>query len=133
MTKKILLVTGANRLLGSNLCLAAAKRDYEVRALMRSPRGCAAFTAAGISLLQGDVTDLESIRAAAGGASDIVHTAAVLGGTWSKATPSDYWDVNYRGTVNVMEAARREGVERMVDLDTLAILGTDARGAAAAP
>jgi dihydroflavonol-4-reductase len=122
MTKKILLVTGANGLLGSNLCLAAAKRGYEVRALMRLPQGCAAFTAAGISLLRGDVTDLESIRGAARGASDIVHAAAVLGGTWSKATPSDYWDVNYRGTLNVMEAARREGVEHLVDLDTLAIL-----------
>src|ERR1700722_1371903 len=122
MTKKILLVTGANGLLGSNLCLAAARRGYEVRALMRAPQRCAAFTTAGLSLLRGDVTDLESIRAAARGASGIVHAAAVLGGTWSKATPQDYWDVNYRGTVNVMEAAHREGVARMVDLDTLAIL-----------
>jgi dihydroflavonol-4-reductase len=68
MTKKILLVTGANGLLGSNLCLAAAQRGYEVRAMMRAPQRCAAFTAAGISLLRGDVTDLESIRAAARGA-----------------------------------------------------------------
>src|SRR5260370_27538555 len=105
MTKKSLLVTGANGLLGSNLCLAAAKRDYEVRALMRSPQGCSAFTAAGISLLQGDVTDLESIRAAARGASGIVHAAAVLGGTSSTATPSAYCDVNYRATLNVLAAA----------------------------
>jgi dihydroflavonol-4-reductase len=122
MTNKILLVTGANGLLGSNLCLAAARRGYEVRALMRAPQSCAAFTAAGIAVHRGDVTDLESIRAAASGAGGIVHAAAVLGGTWSKATPKDYWDVNYRGTVNVMEVAHREAVARIVDLDTLAIL-----------
>lgn len=122
MTKNILLVTGANGLLGSNLCIAAAQRGYEVRALMRAPQTCAAFTAACITVLRGDVTDPGSVRAAARGARGIVHAAAVLGGTWSKATASDYWDVNYQGTVNVMEAARLEGVARMVDLDSLAIL-----------
>jgi len=122
MTKEILLITGANGLLGSKLSLAAAERGYEVRALMRSPEPCAEFEQAGIRLVRGDVTDLASVRAAAQGVDAIVHAAAVLGGTWSKAVPSDYWDVNYQGTVNVMEAARLEGVAPMVDLDTLAIL-----------
>ena len=120
--KEVLLVTGANGLVGSNLCLAAAQAGYDVRALVRPTSECAPLQAAGITVVRGDVTLKESVFEAAQGASLIVHAAAVLGGTWSASKPEDFWNVNYHGTVHVMDAARHVGARRMIDLDSLAIL-----------
>jgi dihydroflavonol-4-reductase len=120
--KEVLLVTGANGLVGSNLCLSAAKAGYQVRALVRPNSECAALLEADIEVVRGDVTLKESVFEAAQGASAIVHAAAVLGGTWSVSTPEDFWSVNYHGTVHVMEAARHVGARRLIDLDSLAIL-----------
>jgi dihydroflavonol-4-reductase len=120
--KEILLVTGANGLLGSNLCLAAAQGGYDVRAMVRASGERGALQRSGITVFPGDVTIKQSVLDAAQGASAIIHAAAVLGGTWSTAHPQDFWNVNYQGTVNVMEAARQVGARRLINLDTLAIL-----------
>jgi dihydroflavonol-4-reductase len=120
--KEVLLVTGANGLVGSNLCLTAAKAGYDVRALVRPNSECAPLQEAGITVVRGDVTLKESVFDAAEGASVIVHAAAVLGGTWSVSKSEDFWNVNYHGTLHVMEAARRMGARRLIDLDSLAIL-----------
>jgi nucleoside-diphosphate-sugar epimerase len=120
--KEVLLVTGANGLVGSNLCLTAAQAGYEVRALVRANGECGPLQQAGIAIIRGDVTSKQSMLEAARGVSAIVHSAAVLGGTWSTAKPQEFWDVNYHGTVNVMEAARQVGARRLIDLDSLAII-----------
>src|SRR5215469_8380601 len=105
MEKGLLLVTGATGLVGSTLCIAAQKSGYRVRALVRSPADTKALHQAGVEIVAGDVTDRDSVLRAAKGVPDIVHCAAVLGGTWSKATPEGFWSVNYRGVVNVLDAA----------------------------
>src|SRR5690242_14590629 len=99
MDKGLLLVTGATGLVGSTLCLAARKAGYRVRALARSLADTEPLRKAEVELVSGDVTDRESLLRAAKGVQDIVHCAAVIGGTWSKATPKDFWSVNYDGVV----------------------------------
>lgn len=122
MTKKTLLITGATGLVGSNLSVQAANAGYHVRALVRSLDNVEPLRRANIEVVRGDITDLDSLLRAARGVEGIIHTAAVIGGTWSKATPEDFWAANYHGSVNVFEAGRQAGVRRVVDLDTLAIL-----------
>jgi dihydroflavonol-4-reductase len=122
MDKGLLLVTGATGLVGSTLCLAARKAGYRVRALARSLADTEPLRKAEVELVSGDVTDRDSLVRAAKGVQDIVHCAAVIGGTWSKATPQDFWSVNYEGVVNVLEAAKANGVRRSVCYSSKAIL-----------
>jgi len=122
MSKGTLLVTGATGLVGSTLCLAARKAGYRVRALVRSLADTEPLKKAELELVTGDVTDLDSLVRAAKGVQDIVHCAAVIGGTWSKATPADFWSVNYEGVVNVLDAAKANGVRRSVCYSSMAIL-----------
>jgi nucleoside-diphosphate-sugar epimerase len=107
-----LLLTGATGLVGSTLCIAARRAGHRVRGLVHSLAGTEPLGKAGVELVAGDVTDRESLVRAARGVRDIVHCAAVIGGTWSKATPEDFWSVNYQGVVNVLDAARQSGVRR---------------------
>lgn len=122
MAGETLLITGATGLVGSNLCIKAAHAGYRVRAMVRNPIGTEPLKQPGIEVIIGDVTDRDSLLRAAKGATGILHCAAVLGGTWSKSTPEEFWAVNYHGVVNVMEAAKQRGVRRVVDVDTLAVM-----------
>jgi dihydroflavonol-4-reductase len=122
MDKGALLVTGATGLVGSNLCLTALKAGYRVRGLVRSTTGTEPLRKAGVELVIGDMTNAASLDAAAKGVQDIVHAAAVIGGTWSKSKPEDFWNVNYHGVLNLLDAAKKAGVRRNVCYSTIGIL-----------
>lgn len=119
------LVTGATGSVGSNVCALAAARGMEVRALVRPDTDATKLAAGGARIVPGDVTDLESLIAAADGVDAIVHSAAVVGGTWSTATPQDFETVNRGGTVNVLDAAQRLGVGKVVALSTAVVCDQD--------
>ena len=93
-----------------------------MRGLVRSPEDTGTLVEAGVELVTGDVTNAGSMVRAAQGVQDIIHTAAVIGGTWSKSKPEDFWAVNYQGTINVLDAARAAGARRCVLYSSLAIL-----------
>jgi dihydroflavonol-4-reductase len=116
-----ILVTGATGLVGSNVCRLAAEAGHRVRALVRSPAAAAPLEAAGADVVTGDVTDPDSIMRAAKGVNGVIHTAALLGGTWTRATPEDFFRVNYEGAVAVLDAARPERLPTVL-LSTYGIL-----------
>jgi CDP-paratose 2-epimerase len=60
----------------------------------------------GVTLIVGDVRDLDAVSAAAADVSEIYHFAAQVAVTTSLEHPFDDFDVNARGTLNVLEAAR---------------------------
>jgi dihydroflavonol-4-reductase len=115
----LLLVTGGTGLTGSTIALTAAAQGRPVRALVRGP--AQPLSDAGVELVRGDVTDLDSLDTAMAGVSEVVHAAAILGGTWATATPEQMWAVNHDGALNVLDAATRAGVRRCVQLDSNAI------------
>lgn len=118
MSKGTLLVTGATGLVGSNVCEIGVKKGYRVRALVRSRVDTEFLTAVGAELAIGDVTDVASIDKAMKGADFVIHGAAQIGGSWSKATPTDYENSNQWGSINTFAAAERAGVRRTVALLT---------------
>lgn len=109
-----LLVTGATGSVGSNVVAQALAAGQHVRALVRAEADAARLTALGAEAVRGDVTDPASLAAAADGVSGVVHCAAQIGGSWSTATAQDFEDVNQCGTINVLDAARTAGAERVV-------------------
>jgi len=118
----LLLVTGGTGLAGSTVALLAARQRRPVRALVRGRPDLTPLTGAGVEIVQGDICDPDSLDRAMRGVSGVIHTAAALGGTWSKNTPDDMWRVNHGGALNVLDAAARAGVRRTVLIDSQSVI-----------
>ncbi len=111
-----ILVTGSTGSVGSNVCRLAARPGRRVRALVRPGTEPAPLIQCGAEPVIGDVTDPYSVDLAMDGVDGVVHCAAQIGGMWSTARPEDYEAVNHQGSVNVLDAAERAGVRRIVML-----------------
>ena len=117
-----ILVTGGTGLAGSNIAVLLREKGYRVRALVRRTDGTESLVEKGIEVMTGDITDPASLDRAMASASGVIHAAAALGGTWSSFGPDDFWAVNHQGTLNVLDAAKKAGVEKTVVIDTHSIL-----------
>lgn len=121
MSFEKILVTGASGLLGSNICRVAVEQGRQVRGMVRKAADADVLKSLGIEPVLGDVTDLDSMRRAAAGVDGVIHSAAVIGGTWSTATEEEFEEINYQGAINALDAARDAGAKRTVLIGTLAI------------
>ena len=114
------LVTGASGFLGSAVARSLLARGLEVRALIRptSPRGN--LSGLGFEVVQGDLTDAASLATALKGMRHLFHVAADYR-LWAP-DPSVMTRANVEGTRNLMRAALKEGVERIVHTSSVATL-----------
>ena len=103
------LVTGGGGFLGGHVASLFAKRGDEVSILGR--RVYPQAEAAGMASIQADVRDRVAVSQACSGMDVVVHTAGVPG-IWGKR--KTFWDINYQGTRNVIDACRENGVGRLV-------------------
>ena len=124
----VFLVTGGAGFIGSNLCEAILNMGYSVRCLddfstgkreniapfLQNPAFC---------LIEGDIRDLSTCKAACKGARYVLHQAAWGSVPRSVEMPLVYEDINIRGTLNMMEAARCAGVRRFVYASSSSIYG----------
>lgn len=114
----MIVVTGASGYLGSHIVNRLAQEGRPVRAMVHSvPRAKNEGRLAGLSIdwVQADVTDPSSLVQAFEGSTSIIHTVAIAiekGGL-------DYETINYQGTAHVVEAARKTGVRRFVNISQL--------------
>lgn len=118
------LVTGGCGFIGVNLASQLLERGCEIVAFDnlstgKRPDG----EGAGYQVVEGDIRDLEAVRAAAAGADYIVHLAAQTDVVGSVADPRSDAAVNIDGTLNVLLAAREVGVEGVVFASSNAPLG----------
>jgi uncharacterized protein YbjT (DUF2867 family) len=113
------LVTGGTGFVGTHVVHALRARDLPVRALVREPRRGARLAAWGSELVQGDVTDPASLRAAVEGADAVVHLVAII-----KGSAAEFERVMAQGTRDVVAAAQEAGVRRFV---LASALGVDER------
>jgi dihydroflavonol-4-reductase len=107
-------VTGASGLLGSNVCRLAASDGRRVRGLVRTAADAEVLRALGVEPALGDITDPASLGDAMKGIDGLIHSAAVISGTWSTAAPDEFDRVNYHGSLTVLDEARRHDVGRVV-------------------
>jgi len=126
------LVTGAGGFIGSHLVEELVRRGKSVRALVeydaQSSRGWLEATdpdvAAAVDVVPGDVRDSHGVRAAVDGCDIVYHLAALIGIPYSYRAPDSYVETNVTGTSNVLQAARDEGVEKVVHTSTSEVYGT---------
>lgn len=107
------LVTGGSSLIGAGLISGLVARGDEVVALQRGRSE--ALDRPGVRQQLGDIRDHDAVLAAATGCDAVVHLAAKVGvvGAWE-----DYRSTNVDGTHNVLTAAVRHGIARVVHVSS---------------
>jgi len=112
----VILVTGGTGFVGPRVVHALRERDKPVRALVRNPSGKAATTLAawGAELVQGDMTDRESLRRAVEGSEVVVHLVAIRQGSGEQ-----FRRVMEEGTRELVAAAKEAGIKRFVLMSAL--------------
>jgi NAD dependent epimerase/dehydratase len=126
------LVTGAGGFIGSHLVELLVRRGARVRAMVhynsRNEWGhleaLAPDVRAAIEVRSTDITDPFAVSQAVEGCSIVFHLAALIGIPYSYVAPASYVETNIRGTLNLLEAARRHGTARIVHTSTSEVYGT---------
>ncbi len=122
---KHILITGGCGFIGTNLVRRLAARGDRLRVLDNLSTGSAGDIAEyGVQLMRGDILDAGAVRAAVKGKTAVVHLAAQTGVVPSQREPRVDFEVNARGTLEMLSASRDANVESFVFASTGgAILG----------
>jgi UDP-glucose 4-epimerase len=123
------LVTGGCGFIGSHLVEALAKKGYKIRILDDMSTGkldnIKSFSSPDIEILVGNVADFKTVEAAVTGCTYVFHEAAIASVPKSVDDPIGTGRINYGGTLNVLEAARNQGVRRVVFAGSAAVYGDE--------
>jgi dihydroflavonol-4-reductase len=120
------LVSGANGFVGSAVVRALVRHGYSVRALVRPTSDTANLDGLELDMVRGDLLDPASLEHALDGCSGLFHVAADYR-LWAR-DPHEIRLANVRGTHNILRAAARCGIERIVHTSSVATLGWHADG-----
>ncbi|MEH6383110.1 MAG: NAD-dependent 4,6-dehydratase LegB [Colwellia sp.] len=128
--KKTVLVTGADGFIGSHLVEMLVKRGYKVKALSLYN----SFNYWGwledinclndIEVLNGDIRDSHYCRHITKNVDIIFHLAALIAIPYSYVAPESYVSTNITGTLNICQAAKDNGVSRIIHTSTSEVYGT---------
>ena len=124
------LVTGSAGFIGSNLVEAILKLGYQVRGLDNFSTGkkenVEEFLGnASYEFIEGDICDLDTCIKACEGIDFVMHQAAWGSVPRSIEMPLFYEEVNIKGTLNMMEAARQNGVKKFVYASSSSVYGDE--------
>lgn len=129
---KKILVTGADGFIGSHLVEEMVKQGYSVKAFVYYN----SFNTWGwldtlsldimkhVEIFQGDIRDPHGVKEALKGCDAVFHLAALIAIPFSYHSPDAYVDTNIKGTLNVLQAARELGIERVLVTSTSEVYGT---------
>ncbi len=127
------LVTGAGGFIGSHLSETLVREGAGVRAFVHY-RGDGSWGWLDRSSLKhemevvaGDVADRDGLMHAMKGVDVVFHLAALIGIPYSYHAPSSYLRTNVEGTLNVLQAGRELGVQRIIHTSTSEVYGTAQR------
>lgn len=114
----MIVITGASGYVGSHIARRLVETGEPVRAFVRnlnSARKERRLESLGIEMLEGDVTRPETLMPIFQGATAVIHTVAIAIEKGSK----NYEAINYQGTVNVVDAAKKAEVRRFINISQL--------------
>lgn len=129
---KKILVTGADGFIGSHLTEELVRRGCDVRAFVLYN----SFNSWGwldhsdpkimksLDVFSGDIRDPHGVKKAMEGCDIVMHLAALIAIPYSYHSPDTYVDTNVKGTLNIVQAARELGVEKVIHTSTSEVYGT---------
>jgi NAD dependent epimerase/dehydratase len=132
MTKKNILITGADGFIGSHLTEYLVSTGHHIRAFVYYN----SFNSYGwldslpqnvkskIDIFSGDIRDPNGVREAMKGIDTVFHLAALIAIPFSYHSPDSYIDTNVKGTLNILQAARDNNVKRVLITSTSEVYGT---------
>jgi dihydroflavonol-4-reductase len=120
------LVTGATGFLGSHVARALAGRGEDVRVLVRPSSNLRALEGLDAERFTGDLRDRASLSRALDGVHRVFHVAADYR-LWAR-NPREIYESNVTGTKNLLDAARKAGVEKFVYTSTVATIAVPREG-----
>jgi dTDP-glucose 4,6-dehydratase len=127
-----ILVTGSDGFIGSHLTEELVKRGYDVKAFVYYN----SFNNWGwldtlpqnimenVEIFQGDIRDSNGVEEASKHVDAVFHLAALIAIPFSYYSPDTYVETNIRGTLNVLQAARKLAIERVIVTSTSEVYGT---------
>ncbi|MFA4133399.1 MULTISPECIES: NAD-dependent 4,6-dehydratase LegB [unclassified Brevibacillus] len=129
---KKILVTGADGFIGSHLVEELVRQGIDVRAFVmynsfnswgwldHSPKS----VIDNLEVFSGDIRDPYGVKTAMKDCDIVFHLAALIAIPYSYHSPDTYVDTNVKGTLNVVQAARELGVQKVVHTSTSEVYGT---------
>ena len=127
-----ILVTGADGFIGSHLTEELLRLGYNVCAFVLYN----SFNSWGwlddtpkslqdnLDIFFGDIRDPHGVYEAMKGCDVVMHLAALIAIPYSYHSPDTYIDTNIKGTLNILQAARKLGIEKVVHTSTSEVYGT---------
>ena len=127
-----ILVTGSDGFIGSHLTEELVKKGYQVKAFVYYN----SFNTWGwldtlpaeimkhVEVFQGDIRDPNGVEEAVRGVDAVFHLAALIAIPFSYHSPDTYVDTNIKGTLNVLQAARKHNISRVLVTSTSEVYGT---------
>ncbi|MCX5713458.1 MAG: NAD-dependent epimerase/dehydratase family protein [Candidatus Omnitrophica bacterium] len=123
MPEKKVLVTGANGFLGQAVVRHLVSAGYSVRGLVRSLSEDCPLKGLNIEIVTGDVVNPEEMERAVSGCGIIMHLASIYSFyPWWEKSALRIYEVNVKGTKNLLEASLRKGVERFIFTGSVAAM-----------
>ncbi len=122
------LVTGGAGFIGSHIATSLADRGDQVRVLDNLSSGSRknlAHLGGNVELVQGDLLNMAEVERAIAGIDIVFHQAALASVPRSVETPHDTHAVCVTGTLNLLEAARKGGVRRVVFAGSSSVYGNE--------
>jgi UDP-glucose 4-epimerase len=119
----LILVSGGAGFIGSHTVKQLVAAGHQVRVLDDLSSGGRANLPFEVDLVVGDVTDQAVVEAASRGCQAILHLAALVSVPQSLQQPVLTYQVNTTGTLLLLEAARKHGIQRFVLASTCAVYG----------
>ena len=115
------LVTGATGFTGGQLCRHLVTAGYQVTALVRLGRDPGELRLRGIHAVEGELKDFDSLQRAVEGIDVVFHIAAAFRD--ASLPDREFFEVNVKGTENLIRAAAGAGVKRFVHCSTIGVHG----------
>jgi uncharacterized protein YbjT (DUF2867 family) len=115
----MILITGGTGYIGRHLVARLVAHGERPRCLVRDTKRAASILPADkVELVQGDTTSLASLDAAVQGIDTIVHAAFVTADQ-KQSAGNQYEVTNVQGTANLIKAAKKAGVKRIIEISGL--------------
>lgn len=123
-------MTGGAGFIGSNLCEVLLSKGYRVRCLDDLSNGHyhnvePFLTNSNYEFIKGDIRDLDTCMKACEGIDYVLHQAAWGSVPRSIEMPLVYEDINVKGTLNMLEAARQNNVKKFVYASSSSVYGDE--------
>lgn len=127
-----ILITGADGFIGSHLTEQLVRQGHTVRAfVLYNSFGswgwldhCASDVKGQFEVFAGDIRDPHGVKRAMAGCDTVLNLAALIAIPYSYHSPDTYVDTNIKGTLNILQAARDLGIQKVIQTSTSEVYGT---------